>query len=259
METILNTFLLFYIFCLAGWIWESLYISIKNKKIVNRGFLNGPYIPIYGFGGISVYLFLQKYSTTLFDINSLYIYFYGCMFATCLEYITSLLLEKIFKARWWDYSNDFLNLNGRICIKASLFWGVLAVIFIQLINPFLLNKIKLLSHDLKLISVTSITTTIIIDIFVTVNTIINLQQKITAILDFENRKIANVKGKFMEITEIPAEYKQIIVDYKNKLYNISNPLAKRLINAFPKLKFMSTERQKVFIKIKDIKSFIKKK
>ena len=259
MDTILNTFLLFYIFCFAGWIWETSFISLKHKKFVNRGFLNGPYIPIYGFGGILVYLVLQRYSTTLVDINSIHIYVYGCIFATIVEYITSFLLEKIFKARWWDYSCDFLNLNGRICLAASLFWGFLSVIFVQVINPFLLTKVNILSHDLKLIIVTSMSTTMSIDLAITINAIINLEQKLTSIVKFEGQKLSNIKDKLSELTELQSEYKQMIIDYKYKLYNIDNPFSKRIINAFPKLKFTSDEKQNVFLKLKNIKKNITNK
>lgn len=257
MDKILETMLLFYLFCIVGWIWECFYMSIRNKKLTNRGFLTGPYIPIYGLGGIAVYLVFQKYSGNLFSINTLYIYLLGLIFATTLEYLTSILMEIIFKARWWDYSNEFLNLNGRICLISSLFWGLLSVIFIQIVNPLLLKHIININHDLKLIIVTALTTTMLIDIAITIIAIINLQEKISNILSFEKNALNTLKGKIENIQEL--SYKQILSDYKARLYNISNPFTKRLISAFPKLNFKSKERQNIFIKLKEIKENIKNK
>lgn len=259
MFNILNIFLIFYIFCFAGWIWETIFVSIQEKKFANRGFLNGPYLPIYGFGGLFIYLIFQKYSTTFFSITSIKIYIVGLILATIVEYITSFLMEKIFKARWWDYSNEFLNLNGRICLVASLFWGFLSVLFVQVINPIILSKLDLVSHDLKLIVVSSLTTAICIDFAVTTSAVLMLQTTITNILKYETEKIEDFKNKLNSLSELSDEHKKIINEYKNKLYIIQNPLVKRLVSAFPNLKFTSNKRQKIFDKIKEVRKNIKRK
>lgn len=256
LDNVINSMFMFFIFCFAGWIWESSYISVKDKHITNRGFLNGPYIPIYGFGGISIYLVFQQYATTFLSIESIKIYFAGLIFATILEYITSFLMEKIFKARWWDYSNDFMNLNGRICLISSLFWGFLSVLFVQVVNPFFLLKISKLSHDLRLIIVTAISTTMTIDLVVTINSVINLQQKMSAVLRFDERLEA-LKNKLSDLQETSDEYRKLLSESKEKLYSITNPFTKRLIHAFPNLKFSSTVRQRAFEKVKELRKSLK--
>lgn len=248
---------MFFIFCLFGWIWESLYMSIREGRATNRGFLNGPYIPIYGFGGIAIFLVFQRYASAFISHESIKIYFYGLIFATILEYITSFLMEKIFKARWWDYSNEFMNLNGRICLISSLFWGFLSVLFVQIINPFLLTRINGFSHDMRLIIVTAMSTTMIIDIGVTINSIVSLQQKVSAVLKFDE-KFEMLKNKLNDLSEATEEHKKALLESKNKLYSISNPFTKRLISAFPDLRFSSEKRQKAFEKIKEIRKSLKK-
>ena len=105
----------FFIYSFLGWIWESCYVSIKSKKPVNRGFINGPLCTIYGFGAVSVYLILKD-----FDRNLLILYAGGVIVATALEFVTGWLMETIFHTRWWDYSNNKFNVHGYICLGCSL-------------------------------------------------------------------------------------------------------------------------------------------
>ena len=97
----------FFIYSFLGWVWESCYVSVKSKKPVNRGFINGPFCTIYGFGAVSVYLILKD-----FDQNLLVLYIGGVVVATVLEYITGWLMETIFHTRWWDYSKKSATCTG---------------------------------------------------------------------------------------------------------------------------------------------------
>ena len=123
-------FYMLFIYSIIGWIYESCLISVQEKKLVNRGFLTGPIIPIYGFGAVTVYLVLWDYRS-----NLLIVFAAGCLLATVLEYITSLLMELAFHTRWWDYSNHPLNINGRISLLVSMFWGLLSVIMVAFMHP----------------------------------------------------------------------------------------------------------------------------
>ncbi len=120
----------FFIYSFAGWIWETCFCSFKRKTFVNRGFLNGPIIPIYGIGGTLVYIMLFKYST-----NQVAVFFLGMLLATVLEYLTAVIMETIFHAKWWDYSDYKFNIQGRISLKSSLFWGGLSVVDINVLGP----------------------------------------------------------------------------------------------------------------------------
>lgn len=114
--------LFFYLYCFLGWVWETSYVSVKNKKFVNRGFMHGPYLPIYGFGAIAV-LFI----TIPVKQNIWLIFLFGMIGATVLEYFTGVAMERLFHVRYWDYSNQRWNLNGHICVKSSIAWGVFSI------------------------------------------------------------------------------------------------------------------------------------
>lgn len=128
---LIKIYLLFWIFAFFGWIIEMIYCAITDKVIVNRGFFIGPYCPIYGFGGISMLLFLPyKDSPFVCFVLSLFT-------CTIIEYFTSFIMEKMFKVRWWDYSNDSFNINGRVCLRNALAFGALGVLVTRYVYPFL--------------------------------------------------------------------------------------------------------------------------
>ena len=116
----------FYIYCFLGWIWESCYVSVHEKKLVNRGFLNGPLLPIYGSGALCILLMALV----------------GMGAAAVLEYATGAVMETLFKVRYWDYTKEFLNLSGYICLKSTLCWGVMTFLVIYGIHPLVADAVK---------------------------------------------------------------------------------------------------------------------
>ena len=126
----------FIIYCVCGWIWESSFCSIKAGKWINRGFLMGPYIPIYGCGALVVYLTLYPLKEDLWLV-----YIGGVVFPTILEFFTSWMMERLFAATWWDYSNEKFNIQGRICLKVSLFWGFFSLVMVYILHPAVLEII----------------------------------------------------------------------------------------------------------------------
>ena len=235
---------LFFVFCLIGWVWESIYESIRNKKLLNRGFLNGPYIPIYGCGGMLIFLTMQRFQAPFFSLTTLAAYFIGAVGLTTIEYITSYVLEKILKARWWDYSDYPLNINGRICLIASAFWGLVTLFGIDLLNPFLLNLYDKIPADVSLVYVSVMCTLFILDIFVTIDSIIDLKNRMQLLLTME-------KDKVLDAVSGGADF---IKEQGKRLVKIGNPFTKRIITSFPNLRFNSEKVQKVFLKIKGIMS-----
>ena len=113
----------FYFYCFLGWIWETCYVSVLKAKWVNRGFMRGPFLPIYGSGAIVVLIFTLPFRT-----NPGLVFVVGMASATILEYFTGAAMEQMFHVRYWDYSNQRLNLNGHICVTSSLAWGMFSVI-----------------------------------------------------------------------------------------------------------------------------------
>lgn len=126
MYTLWQWLLFFYIYSFIGWIWESCYVSVQKRRWVNRGFLNGPFLPIYGCGALAVLI-----STITVRENVFLIFLFGMTGATILEYFTGWGMEKLFKVKYWDYSRQPFNLNGHICLLASLGWGLFSVIMVR--------------------------------------------------------------------------------------------------------------------------------
>ncbi|WP_265458544.1 putative ABC transporter permease [Enterococcus sp. HY326] len=130
MDEFIKVVWLFYIYSFIGWLWETVYCSLKARHFVYRGFLIGPITPIYGFGILGVLYFIEPYQN-----NLLLLYVLSAILVTVLEYITSFALEKLFNASLWDYSKVPLNINGRVAIPVSLFWGVGCVLIVKVIHP----------------------------------------------------------------------------------------------------------------------------
>lgn len=137
----LDLIIYFAIYSFLGWLMETIFASIIERKFINRGFLIGPFCPIYGFGAVMIILG-SKLANGIFE-QGLTFYVIGILFSvvltTILEYVTGAALEKFFNRKWWDYSDNILNLHGYICLKYSLLWGLLAFLMLQLIHPVILK------------------------------------------------------------------------------------------------------------------------
>ena len=202
-------FLLFITYSFLGWIMEMIVTVIEDKEIVNRGFLVGPYCPIYGVCSISMILLLNKVtSPVLLFILSIIICSLG-------EYLTSFILEKIFNARWWDYSNMKFNLNGRICLRNCLFFGILGFLVLNYVNSFFVEFYLSLNSTTLNILFYSILTIFIIDLIVSCNVLLKIKNMSLKYINLHNTK------------EISEKVKDILTN---------NFLSRRLFDAFPNLK-----------------------
>lgn len=135
--TIETLFLTFIIYSFLGWFIETIGDFIKHRKFINRGFLLGPYCPIYGTGVILITLLLSKYAN-----DAIVLFFLSMIICGTLEYLTSYIMEKVFKSRWWDYSNMKFNINGRICLETLILFGIAGVLILHSFNPFFLDIIS---------------------------------------------------------------------------------------------------------------------
>lgn len=123
--------LYFLLFAFLGWCLETVFCIILLGDFTKRGFLYGPICPIYGFGALILIIFISKYKD-----NLLKLFVYSSLVFSVLEYVTSYVLEVMYDSFWWDYRNDFWNLNGRVSIFYSLAWGFIAIAFIKFLFPF---------------------------------------------------------------------------------------------------------------------------
>jgi uncharacterized membrane protein len=202
MDTFKFYFSLFIIYSFVGWIMEVVWNVYTDKKLVNRGFLIGPYCPIYGVGCLLLILLLGSFKN-----QPVLLFFMSIIVCSILEYSTSYIMEKLFKARWWDYSEYKLNLNGRICAATMIPFGILGVLVVYFANPFISN-------------------------FVPFNDILFYIILVIFVLDFgvSFGVIENMKGTITTITKDSTE--EITKMVKEKILGKSF-LHKRLLRAFP--------------------------
>jgi len=176
----ITLFFLFYSF--MGWILETIFASIIAKRFINRGFLSGPFCPIYGFGAILIIQSATVIDGIFLKVTTLYSLITKIIFAiiltTLLEYFTGAILEKIFKCRWWDYSNEFLNIKGRVCLKYSVLWGTLAYVLIEVIHPISSQVVVQLTLTAKYILSLFMISYFMYDAIKSVNEILNLKRMI---------------------------------------------------------------------------------
>ena len=237
MEMLLNLIIYFFIYSFLGWVLESVYKSFLEKKLVNSGFLFGPICPIYGFGAIIMYLFLEDVSS-----KPVIAFCLGFVILSIWEYIVGMVLEKIFHTKYWDYSKDKFNLQGRVCLKNSIFWGILGVVFIDVIHPFVIELLNQVSSDLIMYIDITFLLILFIDIIVSVKNTISIADKLKRVEEL-NRRIKEKaeeikeKGKNFEIKNVSLqdaldelkEKKDMITEKSYKSIN-------RLKKAFPTLK-----------------------
>lgn len=168
--------LFFYLYCFFGWIFESSYVSFMERKWTNRGFLNGPAIPIYGFGAITIIG-----ATNPFRGQYLLEFFFGMLAATVLEYVIGVAMEAIFKVRYWDYSHKKWNFKGYICLESSLCWGVLSIFAAELIQTHLEHFVFSLDLVILYITVAGLTVVFFMDVCASVKEAWGLRNLLIAI------------------------------------------------------------------------------
>lgn len=246
MNIISMYFFYFSVYSFLGWICETTYCAIIDKKYVNRGFLKGPVCPIYGVGAIIVIVTL----TPVAD-NILLLFLCGMIFTSILEYLTGFLLEVIFNLKWWDYSNYKFNIKGRVCLLNSILFGVLSVITVKIINPAITKTIESIPDNISIFICILLGTVFMVDTVITGYRILQLSGKLQEInvlyqeikdrseiykdivqqsiekLDelMENEKIIHTKEL---INSLKIKWENAIV--KNKSVN------KRIFKAFPNIR-----------------------
>ena len=215
-------FMIFFLSSIIGYVIEITFCSINQKRIVlNRGFLLGPYIPIYGVGTIFIIAFLFKY------INDPIAFFWlTVMLCTFIEYITSYIMEGIFKVRWWDYSDEPFNYNGRVCLKNSMFFGLGGLAILYFIFPFINNLLNMMSPIVLIIISIICFIIFMTDLGFTTSTLIGVRSNL---LKFEGKDVT--KKAHMEVMNAIKKH-----DFS---FN-------RIVNAFPSIDNVNIKEYSVF-------------
>lgn len=185
--------ILFTIYSFAGWVCETIFCSILEKKFVDRGFLNGPFCPIYGFGGLIIIKVLSPFTN-----NILLLYIISVIVTTAIEYLTGVMLETIFHTTWWDYSDCKFNFEGRICLLNSLLFGVMCVVGLEWVHPFVYKLVKMIQPDAAVYIAGALVAYFIIDMLVTLYALLQLKGKLEQlqhVLDQIKEKTGAMKEK----------------------------------------------------------------
>lgn len=168
--TIVQWLFFFYFYCFFGWIFESTYVSIKSRKFVNRGFMWGPFLPIYGSGAI-----MMLVVSLPFQDNLVLTYFAGCVGATALELVTGAAMESLFKVRYWDYSNQRFNYKGHICLSSTIAWGFLTILMTEFLHKGVERLISAVPYGIVTALTAVVSVYIIVDFTLSFKTALNLR------------------------------------------------------------------------------------
>ncbi len=227
---------------------EVSYQAVKTGRFINRGFLNGPLCPIYGFGALGVIYFLTDIAKT----NKLYLFFGSVFIATALELVGGFLLEKIFHKKWWDYSDMRFNVGGYICLEFSILWGLACFVLYEAVHPLIVRFFAFLNPKFIFYANAILLVILAIDLAQTILTLVGLNKKfkklqaasedIREVSDDIGKRVYDrtmaIKEKREEIAdrprvkEIEAKRAKMRADLINKFDKMSE---KRLIKAFPNL------------------------
>ena len=178
--SIIQWLFFFYFYCFFGWIFESAYVSLKSRKFVNRGFMRGPFLPIYGSGAIMMLVVSMPFQDNIFLT-----YVAGCIGATALELVTGITMEALFKVRYWDYSNQKFNYKGHICLSSTIAWGFLTI----LMTEFLHKGVEKIIFSIPVVVVNAVT------VVVTVSIIIDFTLSFKAAMDLRDILVGLEKAK----------------------------------------------------------------
>ena len=227
----------FIIYSFLGWVMESIVRSICERKLINTGFLRGPFCPIYGIGATIMFLFLEG-----FENKPIALFFISIITLTTWEYIVGVLLEKLFHTKYWDYSDHKFNFQGRICLTNSICWGVLGVLFVKYIHPFiqqLLGKVntQLINYIMAIFFMVFIVDTVMSIIHVksiksTLENIEKINKEIKEKLK-ELKKLRKEKGEKATATENIQQMVEKLKKRRNRIILHLYKNVSRLKKAFP--------------------------
>lgn len=205
---------IFFIYSFCGWFMESVGGILNVKKFVNRGFLIGPYCPVYGIGVVLITIFLQRYVDDI-----VVMYFMSLLICGILEYFTSYIMEKVFHARWWDYNNKKFNINGRICLETLLPFGLVGIVLVKFLNPLIFDLVDKIPLNIKMVVLSLITLLFIADTIISFKVIFNFRKNVKKVENEIKDNTEEIVKKVKEETEKMIEEK--VQEFENFKYKIS--------------------------------------
>ena len=248
MNLFLDLLTYFFIYSFLGWCIESVFKSICERKAVNSGFLYGPFCPIYGYGAIIMYIFLDDVSSKPFITFCL-----GFVVLSIWEYAVGVFLEKIFHRKYWDYSKNKFNLQGRVCLLNSFFWGILGVLFIDVIHPFITGILSNINSTTIIYCDISIAVIMIIDTAVSIGSNFSIATQLKRVDELNNiikEKLDEIKQKGKGVEKSLQDTLDELKIKRDEVIRKAYRTIIRLRRAFPSLK--SEEFTKFLSEKKDL-------
>ena len=232
---IVNWFLYFIVYSFCGWVYESILCSIKEKKLINRGFLTGPIIPVYGTGALLVIAVFQHHTD-----NLAILFISGVLLTGSLEYLTGFLLETLFHMKWWDYSNHRFNLQGRICLQSVTVFGAMSSIIVKYIHPLVANAIAAMPANTSSGLAACIFLILVMDFAATLNHLIHLDKKLKRLQAAWDHFVAQEKQHAKHLEDsLHAKFSFNAYDEQDKnLQAVRRFQDKRLSLAFPRARHL---------------------
>lgn len=244
MDNLIKYVLLFFFYSAAGWLLESIYCSIGEKRIINRGFLTGPLCPIYGTAALVMTILIYN----PFKDKPLIIFLLGIVLCDIVEYITSYIMEKLFSARWWDYTYEFMNIGGRICLKHTLYWGIISVAFVRVLHPAVENLYAKINGDYLIYILIAVLLVFTLDLINAVRKALDirkLQIKLNSLQKYLSEVYLTVKGVIGDPDKLHEFYeksKDKAVEVKYSVDDLFYELEKKLAKP---IKVKSKKEKKV--------------
>ena len=206
--TIQQWLLYFYVYCFLGWVFESCYVSFKKKQWVNRGFLHGPFLPIYGSGAVMM-LFVSE----PFKDNLILTYFAGVAGATLLELVTGAAMEALLKVRYWDYSNQKYNYKGYICLSSSVAWGFLTILMNEVFHPAILYVLAIVPKMADEIFVWVVSAGLAVDLCISVRDAIDLRNILIGMENVRKEVVILRKRADVVIAVLDQEWREYVKNH----------------------------------------------
>lgn len=249
ITTLEHYFLWFLFYSFVGWMYESILVSCQQHRLVNRGFLNGPLCPIYGTGAILGVAILSNVR------NPIIIFLISMVGATILEYTTSWVMEQLFHARWWDYSNFRFNLQGRVCLLGALIFGLGGVGVVLGSQPYVEQVTDMIPLPMLHTLVTVLALITIIDLAVTVTGMLEFEQVLDSVAQVVQDVAARAGGTWQRgssaVSDRMRELSQDTVERLRWAVNgVINAQQKRMLKSFPK--FQVPDRQDIIDSLREL-------
>lgn len=268
--SIIQWLFFFYFYCFGGWCFESAFVSLKEKKLTNRGFMRGPFLPIYGCGAL-----MMLVVSAPFQDNIVLTYFAGCVGATVLEYVTGVTMEALFKVRYWDYSGHKFNFQGHICLGSTLTWGFFTIIMTGFIHVQVDRLATLLPYKAVAVITLTLTVSFFADFALAFKTAVDLknvlakmeqakkelvgiQKRLGAIISHTGEELSNRKDAITgsvkeELIELKAKY-NALVEFRRYISGLTDFFQRSMIRSNPSMTSMEYKEA-----LEELKENVRKK